>query len=165
MKYRHDRKALVLAIIPLILMIFLNNLIASAEFVRGGDLAKFIFLLAFVPFYSFFTYIFHNELLCNYIVTEQGLLLKRPLKSKFIKWERFSKLNMNEPLGYVTFNSKNSLLFFVSTHYFSQLPELLLQVYLRSGSAVSDNLGFLIEYENSLLEEDESITQSHSNGA
>jgi hypothetical protein len=164
MKYRHDNVAFVLTAIPLILVIVLNNIIASAEFVRGGDIAKFIFLLAFIPFYLFFIYVYRNLLLCRYIVTEQGLILKRPFKSKFIKWERFSRINMNQPFGYITFYSNNTLLFFVSTHYFSKLPDLLSQIYLRSECAISDNLSFLAEYENTLLEKEDSLVQSQSNG-
>lgn len=114
------------------------------EFVNGGLPLRIILIAFSIAMAILLSWLYVRSGLIVYIVTDDGLELRRLMRRKVIPWDQISELRWNRALHYFSIRSSDGVISFSSTDGFPKAGDLLDQIYQRSRCQLPENLRFAL---------------------
>ncbi len=144
MTYSHSKIPLLIIAVFVALCVCVTGGLMPEETLRGGELARYALLGAIWLQAALFLWLYFRSGVNTYMVTEEGLVVKRLFTQSLHPWNTITRLDWNRPLHYVVIRGESGTIAFTSTGFSPWLPELLSVIHERSGCALPGNMQALL---------------------
>ena len=105
---------------------------ATAPFIRGGLPVRIVLVALVSAITVCLVLVFLRSALLCYVITGEGLILKRPWSARLVPWDQITGISWNGWLRYICIYDKGGRVAFSSTDGFPRLVELIQEIHSRS---------------------------------